>query len=125
MWQCGSALWKGAKKSDPAVQRFHQHLNAEEYEQICSEAVEGLQTGPNHDEMIKLLRAVHKKLGNVQNSKRTNLSINTNTQGTFTTGTYETKFDKTTATESLTWINDGETLKLYSYNIQSNALVTE
>ena len=123
MWQCGSALWSGRKLSDAAVQRFHQQLNAAEYQAICNDADEGFRSGQNQEDIIKLLTAVHKKLGAAGKDSLINLEVKATTNGTFTTAFYDTKFANGDATETFTWIKSGGGLKLYGYNIQSMALI--
>jgi hypothetical protein len=123
MWQCGSALVQGRKLANAAVQHFHQQLNTEEYEEIYRSADEGFRTGQSHDELIKFLQAVHKKLGNAGDATQTNIRVDTNTQGTFTTTWYSTAFANGTAKETFTWTKGSGTLKLYGYHIESNALL--
>ena len=122
MWSCGSALYQGKRLSDGSVRRFHQQFNAEAYEDICQEGVPGFRQGENHDEMVKLLRAIHTKLGNATAESMTNLHVNANTNGTFVVTTYDSIFEKGKAQETFTWLKSGRALKLYGYNIQSNAL---
>jgi hypothetical protein len=124
MWQCGSTFLQGRRLSDPAVQHFHQELNAEDYEGIVSNASDEFATTKNHDEVVEFLRAVHKKLGNAGDSSFTNIRVDKNTRGTFTTTSYETIFDRGKASERFTWVRDNGAFRLYYYHIESNALVT-
>jgi hypothetical protein len=123
-WQCGSAFLRGRKFSGPAVQHFHQQLNAEDYEGISRDAAEGFGATQSHDELIEFLAAVHKKLGNAGESSFTNIRVDTNTHGTFTTTSYDTTFDHGKAAERFTWVTEDGIFKLYSYHIESNALIT-
>jgi hypothetical protein len=123
MWQCGSALVQGRKLVNAAVQRFHQQLNTEQYEEIYREADDGFRAGQSHDETIKFLKAVHKKLGNAGNATQANVRVDTNTHGTFTTTSYNTIFANGSATERFIWVKSGGALKLYGYHIESNALL--
>jgi hypothetical protein len=125
MWQCGWAMWEGRKLADAATRRFHQQLNTEQYEAICQEAVEGFGSGENHDNFVKLLSAVHRKLGDAGEHKFVKINVNATTSGTFTSVVYETKFAKGDATETFTWIKKGGGLTLYSYSINSMALVVD
>jgi hypothetical protein len=122
MWQCGSALIQGRRSANDAVRHFHEQLNAGGYEQICQEASDGFREGANRDELIRLLQGVHKKLGAVDTESLVNLSVNATTNGTLVTSRYNTKFAAGSAVETFTWIKSGSTLKLYGYNVQSNAL---
>jgi len=124
MWRCGSALVQGRKLANAAVQHFHEQLNAEEYEGIYVDADDGFRAGQTHDELIKFLQAVHKKLGNAGDTTQSNIRVDSNTRGTFTTTSYKTTFANGAATESFTWVTSGGALKLYRYYIESNALIT-
>jgi len=122
MWQCGSALVEGRKLADAAVRHFHQQLNAGDYENICREADQGF-VSQGHDESIRFLEAVHRKLGLAGTETRLNIRVETNPGGTFLTTQYNTMFAAGTATEMFTWVKSGGTLKLNGYHIQSNVLI--
>src|SRR5262249_22625817 len=111
--------------SEEAARRFHQQLNAEQYKAICADAVEGFCSGDEHEDLVKILRVVHKKLGDAGESKFVRINVNARTDGTFTTAVYETKFTKGDATETFTWIKRKGGLRLHSYNINSMALVVD
>jgi hypothetical protein len=122
MWQCGSALRMGARLSEPAVQQFHQQLNTGQYETICTQAADGFCTSGADGEAIRFLKGVHEKLGNTGAAKRGEMNVNSSTNGTFVTVQYDTTFTIGDAVETFTWIKNGNSLKLYRYNVQSNAL---
>ena len=79
MWQCGSAFYMGRQLSEKAVQNFHAQLDSGRYEDICREADEAFSEGQKHDELVQVLGAVHRKLGNalVANQVNTNVSATT------------------------------------------------
>ena len=122
MWQCGSALRLGSRLADSAVQQFHRHLNAAEYEAICAEAAEGFCASGADGEVMRFLKGVHEKLGASGAATRGNINVNTSGNGALVTVVYNTTFAIGPAVETFTWIKNGSTLKLYGYNIQSNAL---
>jgi hypothetical protein len=68
---------------------------------------------------------VHRKLGDAGSGKLTNLNVSAQSGGTFITVQYDTKFARGPAVESFTWIKEGNSVKLYRYNIQSNLLAVE
>lgn len=123
-WRCGSAFVQGRKLANAAVQHFHERLNAEEYEEIYVDADDGFRAGQTHDELIKFLQAVHKKLGNAGEATQSNIRVDANTNGTFITTSYRTTFDKGAATERFIWVTNSGELKLHGYHIESNALIT-
>lgn len=122
MWQCGSALLQGPRSANQAVRHFRQELNGGEYEQIWEEASDGFRQATKHDEQVGLLRGVHTKLGAVGTENLINLTVSASMGGTFVTTRYNTNFAIGPSVETFTWIRSGTTLKLYAYNVQSNAL---
>lgn len=68
---------------------------------------------------------VHEKLGNAGAAQRGMINVNANTSGTFVTVQYSTSFALGPAQETFTWIKSGSTLRLYRYNVQSDAVFTK
>jgi hypothetical protein len=108
---------------EPAVQQFHQQLDNGQYETICSRAVKGFCSSGADGEVMRFLKGVHEKLGNTGTTKRGSLNVNTNQDGTFVTVQYDTSFATGPAVETFTWIKSGNTLRLYRYDIRSNAFL--
>jgi len=123
LWQCGSAMKQGYSFADGAVAEFHTRLNNEQYELILSEADSVFAAEGKHDETVKFFQAIHRKLGYANKSDFVNINVNATTSGTFITVHYSTSFANGPAGETFTWIKRGNTPKLYSYNISSNALI--
>jgi hypothetical protein len=119
MWQCDSALNLGYESADQAVQRFHDHLNRGEFDEICREGDGAFSQGEKHDELVRLLEQVRRKLGNAGGARRVNLHASVGTGGAFVTAQFATHFEQAPAAETFTWRKGWDTLKLYGYNIQS------
>lgn len=122
-WQCGTAILQGRRLATSAVDRFHQQLNAGKFEEIYQEAAEGFRQGSKHEEIVRFLNAVHAKLGNAGTTSAGNINVSATPNGTFVTTQYATTFEKGDAAETFTWLKTGGGLKLYSYNVQSNAFI--
>lgn len=125
MWQCGSALRMASRLAEPAVQEFHRELDAAQYDAICGQAAEGFCANGAEGDTGRFLKGVHEKLGNTGSVQQGAINVNTNTSGTFVTVQYKTGFALGPAQETFTWIKSGDTLRLYRYNVQSNALFTK
>lgn len=125
MWQCGSALMQGRQLADAAVKRFHEQLNAGDFEGIYREADQAFKSDLGHDESIKFLQSLHQKLGLAGSETRLNIRVEANPNGTFLTTSYSTSFATGPATENFTWVKSGGTLKLDAYHIESNPLMME
>jgi hypothetical protein len=122
-WQWSAGLEQGQKLADAAVGRFHADLDEGNYEQIYLDADETFRKGGNKEEFIKLIDAMHRKLGNTRRAILVDTSTNATLSGTFITTRYSTNFEKGQALETFTWVKRNGLLVLHEYNIQSNALV--
>lgn len=119
---CGSG--KNAEIATKGVEEFHTQLNSEEYQSIYAVADENLQKTTTEDDFVALLQTVHKKLGNVRRSQRSNFQIGLSTgQGTVVTVVYQTTFDQGSGTEQFLWHMRDNQPWLLGYHITSNALV--
>jgi hypothetical protein len=124
-WQCSSAVRQGQTLADPAVQEFHKKLNAGQYEKIYTEADEGLAGEGRHDELVRFLAGVHTKLGDAGVATQINIRVDATTFGSSVVAQYNTAFARGSAVETFTWVKRNGTLKLYGYDIRSNALVVD
>lgn len=118
-----SGLRMASRLAEPAVQQFHQRLDAGQYQAICSEAVEGFCAPGAAGDAMSFLKGVHEKLGTTSSAKRGGWNVSSATGGTFVRMQYNTTFANGSAAETFTWIKSGNTFKLYGYNVQSNAFL--
>jgi hypothetical protein len=123
LWQCGSAILRARRLSNLAVWHFHTQLNSDEFEDICNEADEAFSQAEKRDELMKVLKTVHTKLGDAGEESMTSININTTMNGVFILSNYTTKFAQGTADEQFTFRKDGQSVKLYSYHVNSHVLV--
>lgn len=123
MWQCGSGLMEARSLSNEAVKTFHEELNNNRFDQIYNEAADGFLSGGKREELIKFLQAVHGKLGDAGEFHLRNVNVNATVTATFITTVYATNFTHGLAVETFTWVKSQGRVRLYGYNIQSNALV--
>jgi hypothetical protein len=122
-WQWNAGLEQGQQLADAAVGRFHADLDEGNYEQIYLDADEHFRQGGKKEEFIKLLDAMHRKLGNTRRAIRIDVSANAGLTGTFITTRYSTNFENGQAAETFKWVKQNGLLILHEYNILSNALV--
>jgi hypothetical protein len=123
IWWGGSAVYEGRNLAIAAAREFHLKMNEGDLQELCREADPDFTGSGSQDEPLKVLEAVHTKLGNVGASYLENIRVNATTNGTFIVTQHKTTFDRGSAVETFTWKKSSGILKLYGYNIQSNALV--
>ncbi|HEX7251570.1 MAG TPA: DUF4019 domain-containing protein [Thermoanaerobaculia bacterium] len=115
---------KDMEAAESEVTRFHGDLASGKYDEIYDEASDDLKKATSREDFVRLLKAVHTKLGPTRESNRTGFNMNLNTSGHFVTLTYDTKFEKGKGTEQFTYrVTAGKTL-LAGYHILSNDLIT-
>ena len=118
------ASGKNVQNATKSVEQFHSQLNTEQYQGIYAAADDGLHKATNETDFVAFLQAVHKKLGNVQTSQRTNFQVGVSTgQGTVVTLVYDTTFEQGSGTEQFLWHMRDNQPALLGYHINSNALI--
>lgn len=102
---------------------FHADLDSGHFEDIWTDADKDFQKATPKPEMVKLLGAIHKKLGKVRQSEKIGWNANATTNGTFVTVAMDTKFEKGTGREQFIYRKTGGLLKLVGYNINSEDML--
>jgi hypothetical protein len=120
---CG-IVSKATGEASAAAKHFHDQLNGEQYEDILSQADRAFRAAQSHDQMVKFLSAIHRKLGNAGEAKLTGYRVNYSTGGVFTTASFTTSYANGPADETFVWVKDEDQERLYSYHINSMALIT-
>jgi hypothetical protein len=108
--------------ADLAVQRFHQQLNAGQFESIYANAAPAWKATTSKSETIKLFAAVRSKLGAYQSGTRNSWRVNYGTNAS-TVILFESVYEKGKAQETFTFANE-ENSPLMGYNVNSDALIT-
>jgi uncharacterized protein DUF3887 len=120
---CSIAKYK--ENAEQAVAKFHQHLNAEEYQEIYKESDPLFKQNVSEPDGTALFGAVHAKLGNVKNATAAGWHVNTTTGGTFVTLQYEVDFSEGKGTEQFAFKMNGNQALLVRYDINSPLLITK
>lgn len=122
---CGSST-KSVELAQQSVAKFHSQLDSEQFAGLYAAGDEKLHQATSESDFVKFLDAVHRKLGNVQQSSLRNTGVAWFAgQGATVTLVYETKFAQGTGMEKFVWHIKDNGAALYLYNINSNELVTK
>ena len=108
-----------------AVDRFHNQLNAENYQQIYSQSHKEFQDSIGESKAIEYFSAARRKLGKVQGAQLNNWEANNANGRTLIALFYQTRFDEDSAREEFIWLVNGNDAVLFRYNIDSPTLVTK
>lgn len=122
---CGSSS-KNVQLAESSVGMFHAQLDTEQYVSIYAAADEKFHAATSEGDFVKLLQAVHTKLGSVRESSLRNTGVAWFAgQGATVTLVYDTKFSDGTGMEQFVWHIKDDQPSLYSYRINSNDLITK
>lgn len=120
-----SSMMKGKGLAEPAVDKFHKQLNAEEYDEIYDEAGDAFKKSVTKEQLVRLLSAVREKLGRVNKSTSTGWKVNTDTSGTITTISCDVDFAEGKGTEEFKFEVTDDKALLYNYKVNSPLLATK
>lgn len=120
----GCSIKETIRDADAAVARFHTDLDAGRSEAIWDGTGQEMRNATSHQQFVKLLDAVHRKLGNVKSSQQVGWNRNASTNGSFMTVTNQTVFERGSGTEQFVFRKGkADKLALVGYHIQSNEMM--
>jgi hypothetical protein len=123
---CGAcAIGHGKADAEKAVATFHAQYARQQFDSMYVAADAGLKESSSQPEFVRFMSAVHRKLGNVKQTKLAGWNVQANTGGSFAILTYETDFERGHGTETFHWRIGGAGPRLQGYNINSAALVVD
>lgn len=105
-----------------AVDEFHARLRVGEYDLILSDATPEFRHSIGEEALRSFLARVRNVLGAVDQSQLINLRVNHMPSGTFFFAQHETRFQKGSARENLTWRVENGKLRLVGYFVASPLL---
>lgn len=106
------------------IPKFHAALDASKFESLYDDGAQDLKAAATKQDFVRLIDAVHRKLGNVVKSEKTSWNVNYDTSGTFVTLVYATDFARGPATAQFVYRLENNHPLLAGYHINSNALIT-
>ena len=120
---CGS-MAHAKDAATAAIGKFHADLNSAAFDAIWNDTDDTFRGVSKREQFLKILDAVHRKLGRVTQTSTTNWSVQNFNLRTVVVLVQKTQFEHGTATETFTYASHDQTVKLQGYNIQSVDLIT-
>ena len=111
--------------AEKAVEKFHAQLNAEKYDEIFDQSSGEFKDSVKKEDAVKLFSAVRNKLGVAGKSAEGGWHVNTTPTGAMVRISYQTEFTNETATETFTFLLNGDVAELAGYHINSMKVVAE
>jgi hypothetical protein len=108
--------------AEAAVQAFHAHLDAGQFDTLYVESAEGLKQAVDRKAFLALLAAVHQQLGDVRSTKQKRWTVKSGASSALLTLDYATTFASGQATEQFVYRMKGNGALLVGYTIDSASL---
>jgi len=121
----GCGMHQDLNKTDAAVSKFHEQLDAGSFAQIYADSDDAMKKAASEARLTDLLSAVNRKLGHVKKADRQGFFVNWNTSGKFVRVNYKTQFDADTADEEFVFHVSSNRVSLAGYHINSDALIVK
>jgi hypothetical protein len=119
----GCSPEKPLESAKSATAEFHARYNGESYATIYAAADGAFKEASSEANFVKLMSAVHRKLGVEAHTRLRTWNVIRGAAGTHVIMSYSSQFEAGEAREDFTWVVDGEHTRLVGYNINSPTLV--
>jgi hypothetical protein len=115
---CGDTI-DGQALAAPEVVRFHDRLNASQFEEIYTAASSEFQASVPKEKIMALFGAIRRKLGKFKSAKEVNWNVRTFNLKTTAALVYESTYEEGSATETFSYQISSGKVELIGYNISS------
>lgn len=119
----GCSMGQDMSTVQAGITAFHQQMNAQAFDKIYQASSADMKGASDQAGLVKLLSAVHRKLGDFQSGSAVGWNDNVATGGHFVTVHYAANYALGKADETFTYRVDGSTATLAGYHINSLALI--
>jgi len=115
----GKGAYSDYRSASAAVDLFHLHLNAGDYDAICADASEPFRRSGNHAQWVGYFEKAHQKMGD--SGKISTIAFYTRWKDgrAWVDEVVNTQFALGPAHERFVWIRERDRLRLYWYQIES------
>jgi len=120
----GCSMKADLSSSDAAIAAFHAQLDRGQFAPIYAASAPEMKNVTNEADLVKLLAAVHGKLGRFKGGKAVGWNDTRNASGHFVNIGYQATYEKGPAMEEFLFRIDGDRALLAGYHVNSNALIT-
>ena len=106
-----------------AADEFHQRFNEQKFKELYAAGHADLKAATTEADFVKLLEAVHRKLGRHTGNSSSGWRINSHNLKTTVALTQDAVFEQGKGTEVFTFVISGESCLLQGYDIESKDMM--
>ena len=116
-------MTKGKGLAETAIVDFHQQFNEGKFKELYAAGHADLKSAATEEDFVKLLEAVHRKLGKQVKSTEGGWRINSFNLKTSVALSQTTEFEHGKGVESFSYIVSGDSCQLQGYHIDSKDML--
>ena len=120
----GCSAAADTKAAEAGVTEFHRAMDAGQYAAIYDASAAEMKSSVSRDDFVKLLTALHDRMGRYKSGKTTSWNVNVGTDGHLVTLNREAQFERGPGTEEFVFRVQGDRAILAGWHVKSNLLVT-
>ena len=121
----GCSASKDVPSAERAVASFHSDLNAGAFDAIYAASGTDLKAAATRERFVKVLAAVHRKLGLYKTGKTAGWNDNATLNGHFVTLNVQAGYERGAATEQFVFRVSGDRTLLAGYHVNSDAMLLD
>jgi hypothetical protein len=118
-------MTKAKGLADTAIVDFHKQFNEQKFKELYTAGHADLKAAATEADFLKLLEAVHRKLGKQVKSTEAGWRVNTFNMKTSAVVTQNTEFEQGKGVETFTYVVSGTSCTLQGYHINSQDMMTK
>ncbi len=118
-------MTKAKGMANTAIVEFHQQFNEQKFKGIYAAAHPDFKAATTEADFLKLLEAIHRKLGKQVSSTGTGWRVNSFNMKTSAVVTQSTEFEQGKGVETFTYVISGSSCTLLGYYINSQDMLTK
>jgi hypothetical protein len=118
-WKVGKSTYRDYQIASAAADRFHQQLNAGDYDQIYENATEEFRRSGKREDLNHLFDNIRNKMGRAGRPSAIGFHVNWRNGVLWVDQAFNTQFEKGKAQEYFVWKIQQDQPHLYNYRIDS------
>jgi len=119
VWKAGKSSYRDYQIASGAVERFHQQLNAGDYDRIYQGATDEFRGWGKREDLNRFFDNIREKMGTAGKPSTVGFHVNWRNGAVWVDQTLNTQFEKGKAQEYFVWKIEHDQPRLYNYRIDS------
>lgn len=118
-------MTQGKGLAAAAIVDFHKQFNDQKFKELYAASHADMKAAATETDFVKLLEAIHRKLGKHVKSTESGWRVNSHNFTTYVVSTQSSEYEQGKGTETFTYVVSDGVCKLQGYHINSQDMMTK